>query len=1818
MHPPPFTDGSTDALIASRLPSWLIGASLDTLYSLHASQQWQQHVQHQLHERLASILPLDAFAAPLLQQALYTRHGLTLDVRKAMLRRRTLQRFPSHIATLPDGVKEHVHQQSLLAAALHNFTEGETFASAILQGTVVQDSNGQDASLSPKAFYTLCRNLDLGGQYQAYLDTRLRPGGEPGRQLEALLQEGYRAGLEAALRLSLYNGEISRHGFDQCLPLASLVAGKPSAGTGLQPHALRVFGKLARGVAVFAVAASDRSQKGLLCWVPDDPQGALTWYSTWDQLFLTMGKQFRLPGYVDFFQRFISERDREAYSRALGEALKQGDENVPVRLDGRHEVIEQPLFEYLCKQQIDTLLDNARVLAVPTADVDAQVRDRRLHFYLESALDLLGLASFGLPALALPLLGITALQVAGEVYEGYADWRLGDRQAALEHLYSVAETVIMTGANVGAGLAAQRLARAVQVDELVPVQYDEHRLKLCDPVLPGYAIEPPGSTGALPLGGPGERVRTPVGSFETYLEAQSQQRRIRHPQRTNAYAPMLESNGAGGWRHELESPHEWQGRVHLLQDLASDLSHLDAEAANDVLLATGLNEDHLRRLHLDHAPPPARLLDAAERHRMHTQVPWLRGDGFEEHLQAQQGVATPEQAVLRRDFPGLSIRGAREIVEHASEDQVEQLLIHQRVPLALAEQARWQLHDARLDRACAGLRQAAAINRDTEQLALSLVGDEAPWRGTRVEVRLASAEGERMASVGVETSGEIRTLVRTADGYNVIARTGDPLSPPSSPCSLFEALIQLLDPWQRKQLGEAADSPQALADALSLRASQRRERVADVLGMAPVVPGFRPPVRLGDGRVGYPLSGRGESSLRALRRGMQRLFPDLDDHAFDDLIDRARSLGLTAWNYHLRLSGQLRALDLALSRWRRQSSGPVQLLRRARMARRIRNAWRRSIRDEAGNFALILENSRLGSLPDLPDTVSFDHVTTLTLTNLELAHVDARFLSRFPSVTRLDLTGNRLTELPTLEHTPWLETLRLAHNRIVITEPGNRQLAGLNHLTTLDLDFNALEVEPRVNLSTALRRLHLRGNRLRTVPLHLLQQVALEQIDLRGNRIGTIDEAQLALLNAYPDRVRLQDNPLPPVILERLDERVWLPPLQPLPAQPAPHESDPWLAGLSGQEAARRREAWQALRAERGSEDFFAYLEAVRGGEQFTRQPAEARRRVGELLETMWHNSVVRSAVFRQAAMPRGRADLDVLVVRLQVELRTQGLRGRREERALRDLARELFRLEQVNRFAAQHIERLRLPSGEARTNDVYLAFRVGLADALGIYGQPTYLNLQHVTSVTPELLSEAEAAVHEAETAEALSQFLSRQSFWQDYVRVAYADEFAEIRHEYAPQLGALEPEPGAAHAPMDAVNRIVAQRQASERALTLKLARGNAWAWFRFAPPHGPGLRAFTRLSRQLEQSLDAWRGLPTDEEYHARSTVAQTLRQAWYSGFRDEGTGSTPAIDGLSVSTLPELPAGIRFDRLHTLSLRNQQVTAIAGDFLRRFPNLEVLNLSGSRISRLEGLEHLPQLRSLNLGGNLLETVTGLENLGQLVELDLSGCRLEALPAGIERLTNLTSLDLAFNQLSELPEQLGALPALENLQLSGNLLTGLPRTIGNLARLNILNLGGNRLSVVPENLNGLARLTQLYLHDNTIVLDAVSESRLEWFSRLEVLSLEGNPLGSAPRLRYNVQLRYLSLRATGLRAFPLRLMQAHPDLSVDLRGNRITALDEEALHWVEANPHTVNLEDNHLSEQVMARVRDALARLQLQWAREEEEGEVTAIRKPPTRRG
>lgn len=1714
-----FSDDSSDALIASRLPAWLSKTSLDDLYDLHDCQRRQQQLQQQLHDLLANITPAATFAEPLLRHELQAQHQLTLDVRQAKLRRKTLLRFPSYVSHIPDGIKEQVYMHSLLQSALHNFTEAEALSSAFMPGAQLVDERGQSCPLPPQRFYSLCRALDVGGQYQSYLRTQLMPGGEAGRRIESLFERSIRANLEAALRLSLSNGEIAGHAHGHCTPLVALCATDASLLPGVCPMQLRVFGLQVRGAVAFEMnrqGAVGGGEQGILCWVPDDPCGPLTWYTSWDELFSTLGKQFRLPGYVEFFQRFIGERDREAYTRALSNAMDGNAQEAPLQLDGRYEPVRQPLFEYLRMQHIHTLLENARVHAVPTAEVDAQVRDRRLHFYLGFALDALGLASFALPVLALPLLGISALQVADEVYEGYADWQLGNRQGALEHLYAVAETVILTTVNVGAGAAAQRLARAAHVDELVPVHTAAGELRLCDPALPGYAVEHRGNVSELIGTAQGEYLRTPVASYLTYMDAETQQRRIRHPMRADAYAPLIEDNGAGGWRHELENPRQWQDSLQLLQGLRHDWALLDGQTAENVLHATGFTDDQLRRLHLEQQPPPARLRDAVQRHQLHAGSPELWGEDFELHLQAQQPAANAASALLRRDFPGLSEYAAQELVEQASEALLEQMQTRQRVPLALAEQAHWYLRDARLDRACAGLLQPAAINRDTEQLALGLIADRAPWRSVRVELRTASPSGERTAWAGVQDASKVLTVVRAGRGYLALDANGLPVHSAQPGDSLFQALLLHLDPWQKKALGNASESPEALSRAMARWASAQRDRVATLLGIAPIGLGFRPPLRLGDGRLGYPLSGRGESSNNALRRGMQLLFGHAED-SVDEFVANARRQGVLPWNRFLNLCEQLRALDRALGQWRRQSTGPVQLIRRIRMARRIRRAWQRQASGGGGDHALDLSGSRPGTLPELPESVSFANITTLSLRNMHLTTAADSFFARFPNVQRLDLSQNRLSTIPDMPY-----------------------------------------------------------------------MTRLQQVDLRNNQIVEVSEGQAQALRLSPDRLRLQGNPLSAAARERL--AVQAPPVIEIPAQ----AGDPWFEGMDQQSIAQCRTEWQALRQEAGSVGFFVFLEELRNSEAYARDPGDIRRQVNELLWSMYRHTLVRETLFEITVMPRRITTLDEMVVDLKRAVRTEGMRGRRLENELRDLGREQFRLDQVNRFAARHIEKLQAEGRHFNANEVYLAFRTRLAEPLRLTGQPMYLDLQHVTTVTSEDLVAAEAAVYEAESAEQLSQCLAQQRFWQDHVRVVYADRFAEL-----PQVDA-------------------AQRTAAEQALTLSLARGGHWTWYRLQLPNGPGIRAFAHLSRRLEESFQLWRGQEGDPEYPGRTHLANVLRDIWQSQYRGDRAAANTVENVLAVSSLPRLAPGIMFDRLSAFTLCNQLLSVVDADFLSRFPNMEVLDLSGNRLTALEGLEHLPRLRRLTLSGNQLSTVEGLEHLGQLVELDLSGNDLSELPPALEQLTQLSSLDLSLNHLTNLDPRIGQLVRLQNLQLSGNLLDSLPVGLASLTQLRTLNLSGNRLETVPHGLNQFSRLTDLYLHDNHISLDTESQSRLEWFASLQVLTLGANPLDAQPRLRFNVHLQFLSLRNARLRSFPLALLQNYPELIVDLRDNLIETLSEPALAWIEAHPRFVNLEHNRLDQATILRVRQALVRLQEAQVRADQEQQLQGIMRAPGRRG
>ncbi|MEX5624656.1 hypothetical protein ABFV62_31510, partial [Pseudomonas syringae] len=75
------------------------------------------------------------------------------------------------------------------------------------------------------------------------------------------------------------------------------------------------------------------------------------------------------------------------------------------------------------------------------------------------------------PVLGQAMLGVTVVQLAGEVYEGYQDWQLGDRNAALGHLFIVADTVAMAAVTtIGAAALGKLAQRVARVDALVPVR----------------------------------------------------------------------------------------------------------------------------------------------------------------------------------------------------------------------------------------------------------------------------------------------------------------------------------------------------------------------------------------------------------------------------------------------------------------------------------------------------------------------------------------------------------------------------------------------------------------------------------------------------------------------------------------------------------------------------------------------------------------------------------------------------------------------------------------------------------------------------------------------------------------------------------------------------------------------------------------------------------------------------------------------------------------------------------------------------------------------------------------------------------------------------------------------------------------------------------------------------------------------------------------------------------------------------------------------------------------------------------------------------
>lgn len=1379
---------SVDALIARGLPAWICAASQDHLLALRRAMLHEQAIDHQVAQLRHAIPSLDTFASGLLQQALAGTPLNGIDVNKSTLKVVTLITLPTASPRLPPPQVKQVMAHDLLSAALQNFHESETTPSIFREARLLGPDKAP-LNMSFERFAHLCRQLDIGQRYQALLRQKLQPGNPDAAResVDRLLEESLRARLEVAVRLALLKGHIDERSYLRMLPLCAAKPIVPADTATVIPRQLYLLGKPVQGVVTVEVRLSGMEEvDSVIAWLPNEPQTPVQRHDGWASLYQALCQKLRSQDYARYFSRFIGERDRVEFSYSLKKRHAAGPEAS--ELDGRNLALDTPLFAHLRSQQLAKWFDDAAVLAVPTEAVDELDRRRRLTAYKQFGLDLLGLAGLFVPALGWMMLALTAEQVVEDIYEGYKDWQIGDRQAALEHMFAVAE-VVVGGAVFAAGaeLAGNALRRVAAVDALTPVCTSDGAIRLCQTDLPGYAL--PDSDLGIGQRETLEGVQRMRLHDATYVvEERAEGWVLCHPSRSEAQPIVLEHNEVGGWRHDLESPHHWQGSGHLLRRLGSALAEVPDELAEKLSLITGHDQARLRRLHLEGAKPPARLLDALLRFRLHEQFPRVKGAAFEELVALRQPHAQEGALLLMRDFPGLTSRCANELLELADDALVERLIERKRVPLALAEQARWAVRDSRLDRACAGLLQAQAVNDDCERLALALCYRSGKWPAdTRVEIREAHGSGVKLASSGEPDASRLLVIVKQADRYR-IEQSGQ------APGDLLATLQALVEGAHSE-----TDAAGQWHMDLARQAAQSRDSTAAMIGLAPPLGRVRPLVRLGDGRAGYPLSGRAESSGQALRRGIRQIYPTMSDAQYDRFLADLRARGIEPWGHFAALRTQLAALRESLRRWEQEAGGPLDRLRRRRLASRLRRCWRRkSNMGTEDGYILHVEGARVGSLPELPPGLDFSHVTQLTLRGLGLEELQQAFISRFPNVVELDLRGNRLSMIPVgVEGLVKLRELRLSHNRIVLDAQGDARLSALTRLERLHLDNNPLGQAPTVSGLPRLRELSLRNTGLEDLPARV-QTPWRGFTDFRDNQLRQL-RVELVGLRERIRRMALHDNALEDFNESELSD-----------SSASSQEGgrglsyrhalvdetirQQWLTGATGALRAHREALWTGLQEEPGARDFFRFLADLAHSSDLARHPGYYRARVWEIIEACAYDTDVRSVLFAQASGPRTCEDrllwtLSQLETRASVVKLTRDLPDEGAQAALVRLGRSLYRLDQLDRIAARHVQRMTAEPGLFVDElEVYLTYRVNLADTLQLPPQPRSMHYRSHSGVSNADLNAARIQVRQAENPTALSEALATQDFWEAHVRRRHADRFERLVEPFYERLAQLE----------------------------------------------------------------------------------------------------------------------------------------------------------------------------------------------------------------------------------------------------------------------------------------------------------------------------------------------------------------------------------------------------------------------------------------------
>ena len=660
-------------------PPWYRQATLAQRQALHTQTLASFTAQTRLDQAMAGLQSVDAFARPLLVKALKDQFSVELDVDSTFLQLRKAV----ELGILGIDIASYdVLKLPLLQAALHNFEASECEADTFHESSGFIEQDAADGTfkavttpLTVTQFTRLCRRLDIGSQYQAYLKDYLYPkDGVADYVLRDKFIAAQKAALRVAAEIALLKQDIEPRDYRMIL---SVTGGERLPNVNGKPVWFRDLGLMKHrmtGCVLFVISDKYKYTDEWLLYIPNDPQAPLKRYSgdamkhAFKQRFTERDAKAPNDGsptpYQRFFSRFVGYADLPDYFSQLTQATPDpsfahkaasyapvfneiakgfnpfavftGIRDLPPQAPGAREANPDPflapvdlpraghglwadnidLWTYLYDQHRAKAIADARAHAVPTADVDARARSQKFASLLNIGMLLFTGVSMFVPGLGELMLTVMAGQLLYESFEGVLEWSEGDRQAAKAHLLDVAQNLALLAVTAGAGKGLAKLVAAKAtpvIENLEPVTLPDGQTRLWKPDLSGYE-----QTVSLPdhANAQGQYrvdgktfIRIDGKAYEQAWDPAQRRWRIRHPSDASAYQPLLSHNGAGAWRHTLERPLSWD-RLTLLRRMGPITEGASDETLLKAADLSGIDDNALRKMHLDNALPPPALSDA--------------------------------------------------------------------------------------------------------------------------------------------------------------------------------------------------------------------------------------------------------------------------------------------------------------------------------------------------------------------------------------------------------------------------------------------------------------------------------------------------------------------------------------------------------------------------------------------------------------------------------------------------------------------------------------------------------------------------------------------------------------------------------------------------------------------------------------------------------------------------------------------------------------------------------------------------------------------------------------------------------------------------------------------------------------------------------------------------------------------------------------------------------------------------------------------------------------------------------------------------------